>query len=160
LGNGDGTLQKAQLYLSGGKLANGVAAADVNGDQKVDVIVVNELGGSGGTGVVGVLLGKAKFATTTSLTSSLNPSVAGQPVSLTATVTSLGWIMPTGQVKFANGGAAIGSRALRNGIATLTTSTLPVGTLSITATYSGDIQSYKSTSPVLLQVVNSAAGTP
>jgi hypothetical protein len=39
-------------------------------------------------------------------------------------------------------------------VAVFTKKNLSVGTHSITATYSGDAESGKSTSPVLLQVVN------
>jgi hypothetical protein len=43
-------------------------------------------------------------------------------------------------------------------VATLTKSKLPLGTLSLTAKYQGDTNSAQSTSPVLVQVVNSPAG--
>jgi hypothetical protein len=60
LGNGDGTFQSAVSYDSGGVAAVSVAAADVNGDGKPDLLVAN-CGTSGGsscaTGTVGVLLG-------------------------------------------------------------------------------------------------------
>jgi hypothetical protein len=159
LGGGDGTFLKAQTYKTGGQLANAVAAADVNGDGKIDLLVANENGGDAGTGAIGVLLGTAKFVTTVSLSSDLNPSAVGQRVTLTATVSSAGSIAPTGKVTFKNGGTSIGSRALSNGVAILTTTSLPIGTLSITATYNGDTQSAKSMSPVLVQVVKAAIGT-
>ena len=53
-----------------------------------------------------------------------------------------------------------GTRALRtvtldeNGVATLETNNLPIGTNSITAKYEGDAYNAASTSSVLLQVVN------
>ncbi len=55
LGNGDGTLQPVASYGSGGSSdgwRGGVAVADVNGDGKPDLVVVNS-----GSGDVGVLLG-------------------------------------------------------------------------------------------------------
>jgi len=94
-----------------------------------------------------------KYATSIALTSSPNPSLHGQPVTFTATVTSTG-PMPTGKVVLKNGCTSLGSAALINGVAKKTTSILPVGTNSITATYNGDVESAKSTSPVLTQVVN------
>ncbi len=64
LGNGDGTFQSEVSYASGGYddtsalgLSYPAYVADVNGDGKPDLLVVNELGGSGGSGVIGVLLG-------------------------------------------------------------------------------------------------------
>jgi hypothetical protein len=52
LGNGDGTLQPATMYPSGGEVAWNVATADVNNDRRTDVLVVNEL-----SDTVGILLG-------------------------------------------------------------------------------------------------------
>jgi hypothetical protein len=60
LGNGDGTFQTALSYASGGWVAFSVAAADVNGDGKPDIVVSNECATSstcGNGGSVGVLLG-------------------------------------------------------------------------------------------------------
>ena len=58
LGNGDGTFQPAVSYSSGGLFAFSLAVCDVNGDGKLDVLVVNlcadDLCASGS---VGVLLG-------------------------------------------------------------------------------------------------------
>ncbi len=64
-GNGDGTFNPVQLYNAAGFFASDIAVADVNRDNKPDVIVLNtsqnvflETNGS-----ASVLLGKAKFAT-------------------------------------------------------------------------------------------------
>jgi hypothetical protein len=59
LGNGDGTFQPAVTYHSGGAFASSLAVADVNGDGKPDLVVVNECSslGSCAEGVLGVLLG-------------------------------------------------------------------------------------------------------
>jgi len=95
-------------------------------------------------------------ATTTRLVSSLNPSVVGQAVTFTATVTSTAGTPPNGEiVTFNNGSAVLGTAPLSGGIAALTASSLPVGSFTITATYVGDANFAASTSPGLRQVVNS-----
>src|SRR6266496_5562035 len=56
LGNGDGTFQAPQTYNSGGQQTRSIAVADVNGDGKPDLLVVNECS-SCTNGGVGILLG-------------------------------------------------------------------------------------------------------
>jgi hypothetical protein len=94
-----------------------------------------------------------RYPTTTALSSSLNPSNYGQAVTFTATVTSSGPNTPTRKVEFKNGTKSMGWVMLSNGVATLTTSKLAVGSYSITAEYQGNANSDESTSPVLDQVV-------
>ena len=105
------------------------------------------------TGVIG---GAPATATTTSVTSTANPAVYGQPLSLTATVTpSPG---PTGSVTFYAGSTVIGSQSVSTSNGTTTASieisSLRVGTDSITAVYSGDAVYNQSTSAAHSQVVN------
>jgi Bacterial Ig-like domain (group 3)/Right handed beta helix region/RTX calcium-binding nonapeptide repeat (4 copies) len=78
--------------------------------------------------------------TTTSVRSSVSPTVFGQAVTFTATVapTFGGTGTPTGTVTFYDGSTAIGTRTLSGGSASLTTSTLAVGGHLITAVYGGD----------------------
>jgi hypothetical protein len=100
------------------------------------------------------------YATATTLASSLNPSVAGQAVTLTATVTATAGPIPTGTVNFKKGGTLLGSSTLNNGVATLTTSALPAGNAeSITAVYSGNPPDAPSTSAVLSQTVQKSPTT-
>ena len=102
----------------------------------------------------------AKPATTTTVVaSSLNPSIYGQSVTLTATVTSSNGTTATGKVTFDNGTKLLGTATLSGGVAAITTSTLPVGTLTITATYDGDTTHVKSKSSALTQVVDQATST-
>src|SRR5205085_1029097 len=66
----------------------------------------------------------------------------------------------TGNVTFFDGGNSLGSAALnQNGQATFNTSTLSVGSHSITASYEGDSTSATSTSSALAQVVGKADQT-
>ena len=155
-GNGDGTFQKAQRYGAGGYYPRqgALAVADVNGDKKLDLVVATEcvpefICNHGGG--VGILL--ARYSTTTILTSNLNPSIYGESVALTAKVISEGPSAPQGTVTFKSGNNWLGKVTLNGGVAMLTTTKLPVGTLSITARYNGDIPSMKSTSETLVQVV-------
>jgi len=75
--------------------------------------------------------------TTTTVVSSANPTVTGQAVTFTATVNGSG--APGGTVTFKDGTTMIGSpRQVSGGQASLTISTLPFGSHSITASYSGD----------------------
>jgi uncharacterized repeat protein (TIGR03803 family) len=99
-----------------------------------------------------------QYLTSTTLASGPNPSTYGQAVTLTATVTSAG-PTPTGTVTFKNKSMSIGSATVSGGVATLTVSTLPAGTLSLKATYSGDAANKTSTSAILTQTVNPASST-
>lgn len=65
----------------------------------------------------------------------------GQAVTLTAAVapnTPQQDHLPTGAVTFQDGGTTLGSAMVSNGVAALTVSTLPAGSDSLTAAYSGD----------------------
>ncbi|MDQ3814373.1 MAG: Ig-like domain-containing protein, partial [Armatimonadota bacterium] len=100
----------------------------------------------------------ALIATTTTLTSSANPSSAGQAVTFTATVSESGAGTPTGTVTFREGNTTLGIGTLdASGKATFTTSTLSIGTHNITAGYGGSTGFSGSTSRAVAQVVNQAA---
>jgi hypothetical protein len=95
-------------------------------------------------------------STTTTLSSSLNPATAGASVTFTADVSSQAGLIPTGTVTFYNGASVLGTAAVNAGLATFTTTALPVGTDSITAVYGGDASNSGSSSAVLSEVVNPA----
>jgi Autotransporter beta-domain/Bacterial Ig-like domain (group 3) len=76
-----------------------------------------------------------RSGTTTTLVSSLNPSLPDDAVTFTATVTSP-TDTPTGTMQFYEGSTMLGTGTLNgSGIATFTTSSLSLGTHPITATY-------------------------
>ena len=88
-----------------------------------------------------------QVVTATTLQASPNPAFAGQPITLTATVVPAPTGTPSGTVSFFNGASLLGAGTVdSSGIASFTTSTLPNGTLSLTAVYSGNTGSAGSTS--------------
>ena len=98
--------------------------------------------------------------TTTSVSSSLNPSISGNSVTFTATVTATapGSGTPAGSVDFKDGATTIGTGTLNgSGVATFVTSSLTVGSHSITAVYGGNASYNTSTSGTVTQVVNPAS---
>jgi len=97
----------------------------------------------------------AGTATTTTLSSSPDPSVYGNAVTFTAVVTSSNGAPPNGEtITFMKGKSVLGTGALSGGSASFITSTLPLGTNSITAVYSGDSNFAGSTSKPVKQVVD------
>lgn len=96
------------------------------------------------------------------LTSSPNPSTAGQQITLTAAVKTSDAVAPGGSVSFLDGTSVLNTTALEpssKGIAAFSLSSLSVGTHSLTALYSGDSTHGKSTSSILVQKVSTQATT-
>jgi hypothetical protein len=96
----------------------------------------------------------AKTATSTVVSSSVNPSTVGQGVKFTASVSSTS---ASGTIQFLDGAAVIGAATLASGSASFTTTSLAQGTHSITASYSGDVTRAASISSALTQTVKVAA---
>jgi len=101
---------------------------------------------------------KLVFTVTTLSGVSPNPTVYGEPVILTATVTG-GTTTPTGTVTFLQGAVKLGAGTLANGTASYTTKAtqLAVGTYQITASYGGSASDGASASQPVALVVNQAA---
>ena len=97
-----------------------------------------------------------QYPSSTSLSSSPNPSTYGTSVGLTATITPN---TATGSVSFYDGGSMIGSGTVSAGIATMSTSSLSVGSHSLTATYGGNPMLLPSTSGVDTQTVNKGSSS-
>ena len=95
-----------------------------------------------------------KASASATLTSSKNPSPAGQSVTFTATVSPNA---ATGSIQFLDGSTVLGTAAISGGAATLSLSTLTAGTHSIKATYSGDANYLAATSAVLTQTISAPA---
>jgi len=103
----------------------------------------------------------AVTSTSTTLSSSLNPSIYGQSVTFTAVVSSSLGTPPDGEtITFLQGKNVRGTGTLSGGSATFSISTLATGgTDSMKAVYGGDSNFAGSTSNVVSQVVDKAATT-
>ncbi len=101
-------------------------------------------------------------STVTVLTSSANPSTFNSSVTLTATVTPAAGAPAVGSVAFMDGSSLLATVALNgSGVAQYATSTLAVGTHSLSAVFTATNPSNFGTSTgTLSQVVNAPAGTP
>ncbi len=142
----DGTLHDLNTLISS-KTRILVAANAINnaGQIGADATAIN------GKGAYALLLTPIM---NTALSSSPNPSKAGQTVTFTATVSSIAGPPPNGeQVVFKLGTTVLGNGSLANGVGTLATSALKVGSHKITATYSGDAIYASSKPAVVTQVV-------
>jgi hypothetical protein len=154
LGDGTGNFSLSSSPFVGSNFFAPVAVAigDFNGDGKLDLAVADFNSTS-----ISILLNsssRSKNPTTTALTSSLNPSVYGQKVTWTATVTTSGLVPPTGRVNFTWDGYSIGTATLNaSGVATLTRSNLNADTYPLTAVYLGDANNLRSTSAIVNQAV-------
>jgi len=92
-----------------------------------------------------------QIATTTSLQAVPTSSTAGQNVVLTATVSPTA---ATGTVTFLDGGTAVGTGPVNGGTASFSTSSLAVGSHSLTASYGGDTNDLPSVSSAVTETVN------
>ena len=93
-----------------------------------------------------------QIASSVSVTTSSNRTLLQSAVTFTATVTSTAGT-PTGTVNFVDGTTQLGSGTVLGGIAAYTTSSLAVGSHTITAVYAGDSNFIGSTSGTLSQSV-------
>jgi len=149
----DGTTVIGSGTLSGGK-ASFATSALAAGTHSITAHYVGNALDAPSTSTP--LLEEIAGATSTSLAASLNPSVVGQNVTFTATVTSA---LPaiTGTVTFMDGATVLGTGTVTAGQATFSTFALTVGAHSITAVYSGDTTHAKSTSKALAYTVDQSA---
>jgi len=97
--------------------------------------------------------------TSTSVIASANPSVFGQTVTFTATVTSVTAGTITGSVTFKDGPSVLGSGVISGGKAKFSPSALALGSHSITGVYSGNAAYDTSTSSALSHTVNKASSS-
>jgi hypothetical protein len=98
-------------------------------------------------------------ATSTYLTSSVNPAVYGQTVSLVASVQPPGSGSATGTVAFFDGSTLLGTVNISNNTAQFLVSTLSLGSHALTGQYSGDAKFAGSTSAPVTETINPTATT-
>ena len=97
------------------------------------------------------------YSTTTSIASSLNPSVLGQTVTLTASVVNALGPVTAGTVTFRQGKKFLGTVSLGgSGTVSVSIGSLPVGNARIQAVYNGVPNDLSSVSPV----VDAEGGSP
>jgi hypothetical protein len=101
-----------------------------------------------------VTLAATPAAASVVLTSAPNPARSGLPVTLSAIVTGVDGITPTGKVVFREGTVIIGTANLSGATATITTTTLAVGVHLIVASYLGDDNYAGSASRPYAQTIN------
>jgi trimeric autotransporter adhesin len=103
----------------------------------------------------------AQATTSTAVTFLPSSPALGQSVTLTATITptTTGTTAPTGTVNFLDGTVVLGNGKVVNNLATFSTSTLPEGSHSSTAEYTGDANYTTSTSPATTVTISAISTT-
>ncbi len=139
------------LWTPSGGMQDFSVLAGLN--QQAYSVQVNDFGVVAISTSKGCYLLVPKMAST--ITSSANPSVVGQPVTFTATLMSIAGPPPDGEmVQFVVSGKVYGSSPLKGGVAQFTTSAIPVGSHIVVAKYFGDANYLPSKYAAVTQVVN------
>jgi probable HAF family extracellular repeat protein len=110
-------------------------------------------------GIIAIATNKGAFLLVPKMTgtvkSSANPSVLGQSVTFTTTITSIVGPPPDGEeVQFLVSGAVVATVPLKSGVAQFTTSTIKVGSHAVVAKYLGDSNYLPLKYTAVPQVVN------
>ncbi len=148
-----------------GTSATCTVAYNASGSHSISAVYPGDINFAGSSAVLSPNQSVNKDGTTTSLSSSANPSVVGQPVTYTATVAASapGSGTPTGSVTFYDANSVICSATGVTPSAGTAVCMVPENTAathSITAAYSGDANyAASSTATALSQTVNRASTT-
>jgi hypothetical protein len=147
----DGATSIGSGLLSGGGVAIVSTSSLTAGSHSITAVYSGDT--NNGSSTSSILTQVIQLSTSTVLTSSLSPSMPGNAVVFTATVTSsVG--TPTGSVTFSDSGTALGVGTLNgSGVATYSTTALAPGAHLITATYGASGNYLADTSSVLTQAV-------
>jgi streptogramin lyase len=151
-----GGASRVVTFVNSGQITIAVLTSDLVSVGTPAVIVTNPAGGGSSNSVNFSVTAVPLVPTITAVMSNNNPSILGQSVMFTASVTpqSDPIPLPSGTVTFKDGTITLGTGTLSSGTATLTTSLLAPGSHSITAVYGGDSNYSGSTSIAISQVVN------
>jgi hypothetical protein len=131
-------------------------------DASGDLFGTTQLGGSANLGAVFevVPFTGTSSPSSISITSSMNPATAADPVQFTLSVTSTSPFSPaTGTVSLLNGATVLGSAPLVCGAASFgfeDAETIGLGTFTLTAQYTPDIGAFAPTSTTISQTINEA----
>jgi len=136
------------VSLGSASINNSVATLTTTALQGgADTVAANYVGDANYNSVGPVVVAETvtKATPVLSIASSTSTSSYGSPVTFTVNVPS--GTGPTGMVTFTANGNSLGSATIGNGMAVLTTSLLPGGSVTVVANYAGDAN-YTAASPV------------
>lgn len=158
------TFKDGAMILGTGALSAGTAIFSASTLSVASHSITAVYGGDGNfkestSSAVSVAVSQA--SSTTTLVSSANPSIYGQPVTFTAKVGAVSPASgtPEGAVTFKDGTTTLGTVTLSSGQAAFTTSSLSVASHSVTAVFAGNTSFKTSTSSTLKQAVSKAGSS-
>ena len=155
----DGTTAIDTATLSSGSATFETSALAVGGHSiTAQYAVSTDFAGSTSAAVTQTV---NRDASTTAVASSANPSIYGQPVTFTTTLSAAapGSGTPTGTVTFYDGNQPIDTETLAAGTAKFTTSALSLGGHAIGAIYGSDPDFTGSTSATITETIKQASTT-
>ncbi len=151
------TFSNGTAALGTSNVQNGVATLNVSfpaGTYHLSATYSGDSNFSSSVGTLSQIVNpRTLLPTTATISSSTNPSTVGNPVTFKAVVTAADSGVPTGSVTFTVGSTTAVVNLDSTGTAVFTTSSLPIGSASISASYLGDSNYAGSMSPTLIQAV-------
>jgi hypothetical protein len=146
-----------------GALAGGVAtfstAALTPGSHTITVSYAGDPNFGGAVGALGAAQVVNQGGVQVIVAANPSPGVAGQPVTLTATITASGGAVgtPTGSITFTDGATTLGAVALSGGVATLVVPSFAAGAHTITAAFPGDANFVAATGSIVETVAKAGS---
>jgi hypothetical protein len=156
---GSVTFADRSVNLGAARLNNGVAVLAVGSLPVGSDAITASYGGDSNfdpSTSPGVNVAVQRDGTSIVVTTSNNPAAIGAPVTFRAVVSAIapGAGTPTGRVTFKDGATILGSGTLAGGMATFSTSSLPLGPHAVAAVYDSDPDFLGSTSAPLVQTIS------